>query len=244
MTVTGHPSLQSLTLTILRSNASLIIYRQIPTIVYLIYNPLGCNYTGVTTDIQGFHNRTYCGSGNSIKKSIEKYGKKNHYFFILEEFYHEYFAYKLEKELVPWSRVWHDPYCLNECEGGKKPPSNLGKTHSKETREKISIATSGENHHSFGKPLSEKHKQKLSVAKLGKNHNFFGKNHSKESKQKISETKRDKRFDHLIKMLDDKRKSPGKRKHQCLLCHKILSNKFASIDHLKRKHNYVSAAED
>ena len=35
----------------------------------------------------------------------------------------------MEKKLVPWRRVWHDPYCLNECEGGKKPPTLYGEEH-------------------------------------------------------------------------------------------------------------------
>ena len=113
---------QSLTF---QENASMNIYT--PTIVYLIYNPLGENYIGVTTNIQGFHNKTYCGSGNGIKKSIKKYGVENHYFFIIKLFMNEKDAYSLERKLVPWSRVWSDPYCLNEFEGGKG--ANSGKNH-------------------------------------------------------------------------------------------------------------------
>lgn len=46
------------------------------------------------------------------------------------------------------------------------PSPNKGKHHSKETRDKISIAKSGKNHHFFGKHFTEEHKRNLSISHI------------------------------------------------------------------------------
>jgi hypothetical protein len=58
---------------------------------------------------------------------------------------------------------------------------------SQETKNKISIARSGENNPNFGKNLSEEHKNKLLNA-------WIGKKHTEESKLKMSESKKGKSF--------------------------------------------------
>ena len=44
-----------------------------------------------------------------------------------------------------------------------------------ETKKKLSVSNSGENHPQFGVPRTEKTKKKLSVANSGENHPLFGK---------------------------------------------------------------------
>jgi len=48
--------------------------------------------------------------------------------------------------------------------------TQTGRTHSVETKAKLSKALSGSNHPNYGKKLSDEHKAKLSKAKTGANH--------------------------------------------------------------------------
>ncbi len=61
----------------------------------------------------------------------------------------------------------------------------LGRTHSKETREKLSKLLTGPRNGMYGKPLTNEHKLKLSKAHTGFKH-------SEESKRKMSEAKKGK----------------------------------------------------
>ena len=61
---------------------------------------------------------------------------------------------------------------------------NRGKTHTKETKRKISETMKGEKSHMYGKTFSEEHKGKLSEAKKGENHHMYGKNPLKRSQKK------------------------------------------------------------
>lgn len=63
---------------------------------------------------------------------------------------------------------------------GEKNPM-YGKTHSEETRRKISEAA---------KNISDETRQKMSEAKKGENNPFFGKHLSEETRQKMSEAKK------------------------------------------------------
>lgn len=62
----------------------------------------------------------------------------------------------------------------------------LGRPLSKETRKKISQATSG-NKHFLGKHHSDETKKRLSLAMSGENHPFFGKHLSKSARKKLSQ---------------------------------------------------------
>ena len=68
-----------------------------------------------------------------------------------------------------------------------------GKTHSKETIQKMSgenhpmYGKTGENNHSYGKTHSKESIQKMREAKAGKNHPMYGKTHTEETKQKNRE---------------------------------------------------------
>ena len=64
-----------------------------------------------------------------------------------------------------------------------KKEKNKGRTFSKETLEKMSIAKKG-------KSLSDEHKKNISKSQSGINHPWFGRKHSEESKLKISEKRK------------------------------------------------------
>jgi len=74
---------------------------------------------------------------------------------------------------------------ISEAVSGENHP-NFGKSTSKETREKISKSMSGENHPNFGKSLSKETREKLSKSLSGENHPMFGKSPSKETREKLS----------------------------------------------------------
>lgn len=58
---------------------------------------------------------------------------------------------------------------------------------SDETRKKMSLAHSGENHHFFGKHHSAKSRKKMSKALSGEKHPLFGRHRPIETKKKLSE---------------------------------------------------------
>lgn len=58
-----------------------------------------------------------------------------------------------------------------------------------ETKQKMSIAKTGENHYLFGKKHSEETKQKMSLASKGVGNSMFDKKHSEETKQKMRKPK-------------------------------------------------------
>lgn len=62
----------------------------------------------------------------------------------------------------------------------------LGKTHSEETKKKISEALKGKNHPMFGKKHTEQAISKISAAIRGKKSLMFGKKHTEETLAKMS----------------------------------------------------------
>ena len=102
-------------------------------------------------------------------------------------------AYKLTSEEYEEIRIMY-----SESVTGENNPM-FGKTHSIETRRKISenhADVSGENNPNYGKSCSDETKQKLSELRKGKftgeDNPFYGKKHTEESKQKISEKRKGK----------------------------------------------------
>ena len=85
----------------------------------------------------------------------------------------------------------------NSTEGGKTNIGQLGKKHSKETKQKMSIAQRGriftkesrqkmsEAH--LGKKSSKETKQKMSISHKGEKNYMYEKHHTEKSKKKISE---------------------------------------------------------
>ena len=65
--------------------------------------------------------------------------------------------------------------------------SMLGKRHSDETKQKISVANKG-------KHPSEEARKKMSDARKGENNGMYGKHHSEETKKKLSEARKGKKM--------------------------------------------------
>jgi len=63
-----------------------------------------------------------------------------------------------------------------------------GKHFSDESKQKMSVALSGENHPMFGKHLTEETKIKMSIAQTGEKNPMFGKHFSEQHKQKMSKS--------------------------------------------------------
>lgn len=63
------------------------------------------------------------------------------------------------------------------------------RSHSEETKLKMSEVQSGEKNHMFGKHHSEETKRKMSETRSGEKHPMFGKHHSEETRRKISEAR-------------------------------------------------------
>ena len=164
----------------------------------------------------------YMGSGKLIKKAIQKYG--------IENFTKEYLAFcdsedalnYLEKFYIKKYKAKEVGYNLTDGGEGLQNPNNeirqkisasrkgkprfLGRTHTSNTKQKISESHKGEKNPNFGKPRSEETKRKISAAKKGKyNHKgkkngFYGKEHSEETKQKISDAMKGKTFSEETKL--------------------------------------------
>ena len=124
------------------------------------------------------HNRSY---NEHLLRSIEKYGfeafeviKCLDYAFSLEELNIK------EKVYVQLYNSLKNGY--NETLGGD---GTEGRSHSEETKQKISEAKKG-------KHPSEETKQKISEANSGEKNPFYGKHHTEEVKQKISEARKSK----------------------------------------------------
>jgi len=73
---------------------------------------------------------------------------------------------------------------LKKARAQQKPPM-LGKKTSKETKEKISMALSGENHYLYGKTISEETRAKLKLRPVNKF--WSGKNMSETHRKKMSD---------------------------------------------------------
>jgi len=69
-----------------------------------------------------------------------------------------------------------------------------GKTHSEETKQKMSENRSGKNHPLYGKSHSEEAKRKMSESTAGENHPLYGESLPEETKEKISKANRGKKF--------------------------------------------------
>jgi len=74
---------------------------------------------------------------------------------------------------------------VNETNGGETGTGMLGKKHKKESKEKIRLANSGENHYNYGGKLTDEHKSNLSKSLSGVNNPFYQKKHKEETLNKI-----------------------------------------------------------
>lgn len=100
-----------------------------------------------------------------------------------------------KNEIILIDKFKNDP--LNRNYHNTKNFCSYGKTHTEETKQKMSEASKGEKNNMYGKPLSDEHKQKISQS-------LKGKPTSEQSKKKMSEAKKGKTFseEHKQKLRD------------------------------------------
>lgn len=169
---------------------------------YTIYK-ITCNINGMT--YIGKHQTEclddgYMGSGKNLKPAIRKYGAENFKKEILFVFDTKEEMNAKERELVTSDFISRaDTY--NLCEGGEGGPFFKGKTHSENTKRKMSKHRQsrgnqgliGENHPLFGK-----------TGNMSPN---FGRIASDETKSKISQSNKGKTFseEHRSKLLQSYR---------------------------------------
>lgn len=142
---------------------------------------------------------------DKLQKAFNKYGKQNFTFEVIEFCEPEK---RIEVEQYWIDRFYNKNMCYNINAFANKPPSNLGKHHSEETKQKISkihknkivsletrkkmskIAKerfkNPKNNPMYGKQHSEKTKKKISSINMG-NKYCLGRKLSSETKKKISE---------------------------------------------------------
>lgn len=133
---------------------------------YLIYkytSPSGKSYIGQTCDLK---QRIKCHKSPNSKcrafvSAIEKYGYESFTLEILEENLTLEEANILE-ELYIEQYITTSPHGYNLLSGG------LNNKHSEETKLKLSIINSGNNHPQFGKHQSEENREHKSVASKGR----------------------------------------------------------------------------
>lgn len=108
-----------------------------------------------------------------LHRSINKYGADNFVIQVLEDKLIEADAFKREKFWIKQLNSKDPSVGMNLTDGGE---GAAGLEWSEESRLNIS----GSNNHNFGKPLLEETKEKLSIANSGEDNPFYGKHHSDE----------------------------------------------------------------
>ena len=152
-------------------------------IIYKYTSPSGKHYIGQTNDIvrrKSQHKKT--NGCPCFKVAVDKYGFENFKFEILEE------NLTIEEANIK------EEYYINEYNSLAPNGYNLhtgGLNHSisEITRERLRIASSGENNPNFGKQHSEETKAKIGLKSKGRQ-SMLGKKHTKESiaKMRLSST--------------------------------------------------------
>jgi len=136
--------------------------------IYVTTNMVnGKKYIGQRKFSHGW--KGYLGSGILLEKSIKKYGKQNFSREIIVVGYSREELNKLEIEFIKnHDAVKSDDY-YNISLGGECGSPMLGKHHSEETKQKMSIDRMGEKHYLYGKKISEESRNNMSIAqKLNK----------------------------------------------------------------------------
>jgi len=154
--------------------------------VYIHTTPSNKKYIGITTmepklrwlGGAGYAHNSY------FKNAVKKYGWANIQHEILFNDLDENSALEIERELIAKYKTTNRKCGYNLTSGGEK-----GKTHSKESKLKMSMNRKGKNvgedNHNFGKKFSEETRLKLSIAKKGQR-NSLGMKRTEEQKRKMS----------------------------------------------------------
>jgi len=155
--------------------------------IYEIKNLInGKMYIGQSANIAKRKNEHFLALKNGkhynehLQRSFNKYGEDNFIFKIIEECLPEKLTVR-EQFYVDNEMVENLYNICIECVN-----SNLGVKRSAETREKMSLAQSGEKSYNYGKHPSVKTLAKMSTAQSGENNSLYGKHHSAETKAKMS----------------------------------------------------------
>ena len=151
--------------------------------MYIVYETTNLINGKYYIGVHHINESNYLGSGNLIKKAINKYGKENFIRETLKEFNNHIDAYNYEKSIVDL-KIVNNFNCYNIMEGGRNPPTIYGKKHTDESKKKMSKAQKGKKH-------TEETKKKISD-----NHAkaWLGRKHTKETKKKISEGNKNKKI--------------------------------------------------
>ncbi|AGE59826.1 GIY-YIG catalytic domain-containing endonuclease [Acanthocystis turfacea Chlorella virus TN603.4.2] len=170
--------------------------------IYMLTSPSGKSYIGQTirTIEDRFKAHQQPSSGCvAIYGAIQYHGWENfekHWYEVPDEELndHEELMVEVLGTLAP------NGYNLKEGGGSKGKASEesrkkmseaqSGKTHTKETRMKMSISRTGENHPMYGKTHTDETKIKLRAAFSGEKHPMYGKARSDETKKRISAAKK------------------------------------------------------
>ena len=157
----------------------------------------GQNYIGRT--LRPFHRRitehNRAESNCDFHKAIREHGSDSIEWKILEEDIEEHRLVDREELWIGFYNSYYDGLNMSPRD---RSLGMQGRTHSDETKKKISDKMKGENNPAFGKPRSEEFREKISgknnpmYGRKGKDNHRFGKVHTKESKAKMSESQKDK----------------------------------------------------
>ena len=147
--------------------------------IYLIINKINCKcYIGQTRQINPKNRwRQHRNDSRGIlKKAISKYGLDNFEFILLYEVANEELNDREKQEII--NRKTISPNGYNLQEGGKSREVHP------ETREKQKSLW-GPNHPLWNQKHTDETKQKISIATSGKNNPMYGKKHSNEVIEKM-----------------------------------------------------------
>jgi hypothetical protein len=220
----------------------------------------GLKYFGKTTKKDPY---SYKGSGKHWLNHLKKHG--NHVnteilgYFTQNEVESIALKFSHDNNIVE-SKEWGNLKPENGLDGGNhskeckekisialkgRIPWNKNKTglqkHSEETKMKMSAANSGENHPNYGKTPSDETKMKMSAAQSGENNPNYGKTPSDETKMKLSAALTGKpRSDETKMKISAAQKGIPKPKVPCPHCD--MSIQKANLgQHIKARHRRQAA---
>jgi hypothetical protein len=84
-------------------------------------------------------------------------------------------------------KTWEEIYGVEQAAAMREKRKNIKRTHTSETRRKMSESKQGEKNPMYGKKITDEHSKKLSEAKIGKSSNTKGKIYDQETRQHYKE---------------------------------------------------------